>query len=1003
VQGTAHARTIGPAPAGVACHDEEVISPLVSPTIIGRQPDLDALHDEYRRSAVEPRVVVIGGEAGIGKTRLVGEFTSNIADEALVLLGRCLDFGGNEVPFAPFTGILRALAERIGTDAVLEAAGPGRAVLTALLPELDGADGMPFRAGAERLYELVAVLLESVARERRLVIVIEDIHWADAASLALIRFLVRALGGANILIVMTYRTDEVLRGHPLRSVLPELERTRRLARWELTRLPRDLVAAQVEAITGTRPDTETLDRLYERSDGVPFFVEELIEVDDGSFGSAAGLPDTLRSLLLTRYERLGDSTRQLLRLIAAGGSYVSHDRVVEVFDGTSAELDAGVRASMDAGILLVDGVEYCFRHALVREAVHGDLLPGERARFHARYAEAYESRPGKGAAAALSYHRMAAHDPVRAFPATLEAMRQARASYAHAAAARMGERAIELWDQVPDAASVAGLSHPELLRQTATALRDAGEGERALSLVSAAIDECPPDDTLLMAALLGDQARYLASLSRPGSTAILQRALATVPEEGVAQASEVRAMLTSDLAGRFMLEARYDEAISSATTALQGAAQAGSLSRRSVAHTLRGIALVGRGDVDDGLMDLAEAERLAEQRDGSMLRYRVNASDAMHLIGRYDEAVRIGEAGRARARELGVERTSGIMLAANTAEPLIALGEWDRAEALLSPALALDPAPGFRVHLQRLMLWLTLWRGSPDEASALLRQWRGQLSAQAEIEMQSRLGLARVAAEIALADDDLEGAASAVGALLDAQHRAMSGYDLPLLAVAAHVLARVRQSGARPEGWDDPDAIETALRAVLEQSEHWPTAGVWMPIFEAELSGARHTGTDPDAWGEAAAAVSAPIAPAHLTPYALFRLAHAELGAGRRKLAQTAACRARRAAELLGAGLVVGWVDDLAFRAGLDLTAEGRSSAAGSEPSAATLPSGERLTEREEQVLDLLGEGMSNKQIGERLFISAKTVSVHVSAILRKLDASSRTEAVYLAQRVRAG
>ena len=977
---------------GAACHDVGMRSPLVSPELIGRQNDLDALRAEYRRSASEPRAVALGGEAGIGKSRLVEEFTAGIVDEAIVLVGRCLDFGGDEAPFAPFTAVLRALAERVGTDALLAPVAAGRAMLAALLPELAETAAVPPRAGAERLYEVVALLLESIARRHRLVIVIEDLHWADRGSLALLRFLVRALDTGNILLIVTYRSDEVLRGHPLRSVLPELERTRRLTRWELTRLSRALVGSQVEAILGERPDADTLDCLYERSGGVPFFVEELVGIDDPSFGgSNDGLPDTLRNLLLARYERLDDSVQALLRLIAAGGAYVHHDRLAEVFVGGPDELDAGVRASMDAGILLVDGLEYCFRHALVREAILSDLLPGERARFHARYAEAYEARRGDGDAAALSYHRMAAHDPVRAFPPTLLAMRQARASYAHAAAAHMGERAIELWEQAPDAAVVAGIEHTELLRQTAQSLRDAGEGERALALINAAIDECPADTAMPL--LLRDKALYLAALSRPGSTAILQEALTSLPDE---PDSDARAMLTNDLTGRLMLEARYDEAIEAGTAALAGATRAGSLSRRSVAHNLLGVSHIGRGEIDAGLRELAEAERLATQRDGAMLRYRVNASDVMYLLGRFTDAVRIGEAGQERARRLGVTRTSGVMLAANVAEPLLALGEWDRADELLSSVLALEPAPGFRVHLQRLTLWSMLWRGRPADAAALLKKWQPQMAAHGEIEMQSRLGLARVAAEIALANDDLQRAGCAIDALLDTGHRVMSGYDLPLLAVAAAVLAGRRQAGARQDA-RDPDAVETALRAVLEQSEHWPTAPVWSAVFEAELSGPHRTGSDADAWLRAAEATQAPGAPVHLRPYAGLRLAQSALEAGDRARARAAAAWAREDASRLGAELIVGAIDRLARRAAFEVSGGVGSSAPGS--TSTSTPPVPGLTEREAQVLELIGEGLSNKQIGERLFISAKTASVHVSAILRKLGASSRTEAVYLMRR----
>jgi DNA-binding CsgD family transcriptional regulator len=222
----------------------------------------------------------------------------------------------------------------------------------------------------------------------------------------------------------------------------------------------------------------------------------------------------------------------------------------------------------------------------------------------------------------------------------------------------------------------------------------------------------------------------------------------------------------------------------------------------------------------------------------------------------------------------------------------------------------------------------------------------------------------------------------------------MSGYDLPLLTVAARVIARLRILGQVSE--PDPDVAEIALRAVLEQSEAWPTASVWIPLFNAELSGPRKQGTSVSGWQRAVAAVSQPTAPAHLKPYALFRLARAHLEAGDRVDAEAAACAARRRASEIGAGLVVGWVDDLSTRAGFDL---GSSAARGAATLLVTATSASiRLTERERQVLELIGHGMSNRQIGEQLFISTKTASVHVSAILRKLGASSRTEAVYLAQ-----
>ncbi len=972
---------------GGSWHDEAMKSPAASPSMIGRESDLETLREQLAESSEgHPRAVVVGGEAGIGKTRLLDEFRVEASRSALVLTGRSVDLGTDGAPYAPFTAILRQLAGDIGMEALLEAAGPSRSVLTVLLPELGsieglGSPGMAARTGVERLYELVAVLLENVSRERQLVIVIEDIHWADAATLELVRFLIRMLAGGRILIVLSYRSDEVLRGHPLRSYLPELERTRRVVRWELARLDRAEVAAQSEQILGCPPDAPTVDRVYQLSEGVPFFVEELIGIDH--LGTGDDLPETLRELLLARYERLSEPTQHVLRLISAGGGCVDHELVAAVFTGTPEELDAAAREAVTANVLTTDGTEYSFRHALVREAIHADLLPGERARFHTRYAEALESgRGGPRSASEISYHWMAAHDVGRAFVATLEAMEEARLSYAYGAAAAMGERAIELWDRVADAERIAGRSRGDLLAQTASALRNAGESDRALSMINVAIAESPRDAGGRYARLLRDKAQYLANLSRPGTAQLLREALELLGEpEG-----ELRAQLLGELAGRLMLEARYDEAIETATQAYEKARSGGATERMSIAATIRGVARVGKGEIDGGLADLEKAKTLAGDDGASLLRYFVNASDVMNLLGRYDDAIAIAQTGAEQARERGVERTSGVMLSSNTVEPLLAAGRLDPAEALLDPALALDPPPVFRVHLQRMKLWLTLWRGDAARADELLRGWRAGMIVQGELEMQSRLGFARVAAETAFARGDLERAWNDAGVITSADRRRMPAYDLPLLAIASRSLVAL----AKVDPTIDATLEESRLQAVLSDLEDWPTAPAWRAVIQAELGGADHDGSSVLAWETANQAVRVDTAPAHLRPYTRFRLAQALVVNGERAEAENVARTARCDAERLGLGLITRWIDDFAAHAGLGID-DDRSPRTRAEIDPA------RLTEREQQVLALIEQGLSNRQIGEQLYISAKTASVHVSSILRKVGAASRTEAVYRA------
>ena len=237
---------------------------------------------------------------------------------------------------------------------------------------------------------------------------------------------------------------------------------------------------------------------------------------------------------------------------------VPHELLSAVYHGTGDDLDLAARASVLAGVLIIDGDDYAFRHALVREAILADQLPGERARFHARYAEAYEAASGtRRLAAEISYHWLGAHDAVRAFPATMQAMREARAAAAYATAAQLGERALGLWDVVPDPAEAAGMGKLELMGRTASHLRHAGEGERSLALVKVALAECPRDDPQYPR-LLRDTALYLGNIGKSGSIPILEEALEVLRDS---DQTELRATVLTALAGRLMIDGRIDDAV----------------------------------------------------------------------------------------------------------------------------------------------------------------------------------------------------------------------------------------------------------------------------------------------------------------------------------------------------------------------------------------------------------------------------------------------------------
>ncbi|MCP2030960.1 DNA-binding CsgD family transcriptional regulator/tetratricopeptide (TPR) repeat protein [Okibacterium sp. HSC-33S16] len=962
--------------------------------MIGRESELARLRSVFAATRDgRPQGVVVSGEAGIGKTRLLEEFRAFASTEALVLTGQCVDLGAVAAPYSPIQAVLRSLVAAVGADTVLDAGGPGGEALAALVPELAARTPDAATGRLNRVHDAVATVLETVSRQTPLVVLIEDLHWADEGTLDLLRFLLRVLGSGRILVVLSFRTEDVSRGHPLRALLSELDRSRSVTRVELARLTRDDVRRQVTQILGAEPDEEAFDRVHARSEGVPFFVEELVGFDASGEGE---LPWTLRELLLARYERLSDEAQHLLRLISAGGVRVDHTLLSSVFPGDADQLDSAAREAVLAHILVADERSYAFRHALVREAIHSDLLPGERARFHTRFAEALEAISAEHRVAAeVSYHWMAAHDAARAFPASLAAMSEARASYAYGTAAQMGERALELWDSVPNAETVAERKKIDLLAQTASALRNAGEGERSLAMINLALDECPRDEALRYARLLRDKALYLGNVGKPGSIPLLRQALELVPPgaEGYAgtsglagttmSAGELRSGLLTALASRLMLNAHFDEAIITGKQALAEAHRAGSDRHASIASNVLGSSEISSGLIAEGRAHLNDALVLSETDTSARLRYRVNASDAEFLLGHSGEALCIAELGIERARELGVERSSGIILKSNAVDPLIALGQWDRADAFIDSAIRLLPSPTFNAYLNRARIFLLTWRGETDAAFRLYRSVRTSLRELGEVEMQVKLGAPRVAAELLLAQNAPDEAWDEVSILFESDHRAVPGYELPLLAVAARTLAALRRAATPPTA----DNAEARIRALLQSVSWWPTADLWTAIVDAELSGGTGTGNDPDAWQRVVDRVATdPASQAHLPAYAALRQAQALVETGDRTAAAPPLRDAWHRAEALGAGLVSRQAREVADRAGLSLT-PGRRSADATD-----------LTARERQVLDLLGQGLSNRQIGERLFISAKTASVHVSAILRKLGASSRTEAVFLAR-----
>ncbi|MFJ4998446.1 AAA family ATPase [Microbacterium sp. NPDC088619] len=943
-----------------------------SAAMVGREVEISVVRGLFDRVVDGvPLAALVEGEAGIGKSRLLREFGAEVVNRADVHVGWCLDLGASRTPFGPITGILRSIVTRMGADHVREELGVGVEALGMLLPELNPTERS--QTSPDRLRDAIAALIEAAAEHAPQVLVVEDLHWADESTLALLSFLLRTLTHGRILLLLTCRSDDVRRGDAVSRFIGEATRARLLERVAVERLETSAVRQLAESITGQPLTDAALERIQDRAEGVPFFVEELAGCSSGP------LPGSLRDLLLARFDRLGDDARRVVQVVSGAERPLTHPLVTQLAGLPQARLDEAIREATLSGILVVGDDDYRFRHALLREAVHDDLLPGERARLHRAYAEALEENcTGSDTAdsAALAYHWQLAQDDRRALAAAVAAMFDAKSRFAFASAARFGELALDLWIQVPDAESVVGLGRLEMLRALGSVLRNGGDGERALAVVNLALGEVDPTtvDPRMHARLLRDKAYYTMNLGRRGAIPLLQESLEIL--DGRVDDDRLRASILNQLGSRHMVAGRFEEAMALATEAGERAARAGSDDEASIAANVRGGSRAQLGDLAEAHDEYALALSLARSANPE-LRYRVNYSDLLALLGRYRDAVVVAEDGMARARAYGVERTTGAMITQNMAVPLLELGEIERVEGMLARELAQDTLRIFHMYSTMTRVRVLSWRGRHEEAAEILREWHPAFAETGEDERQiwydevmMRVSVAESRGDLAAALDEIRQMLRDAGPVCLHQRR--------LLLEAGWLIAELQSSGTE-HGMTVDDAIDEVRAAWLAQ----PTQLLddrWWAILDALLA------PSVPALRAAVELADSDDVPATFRVTTRLELARMLVGAGDRAEAATVLGQALHEAERLGHVPLLRIVNGFSAAAGLAAASGIASAEASADP----------LTARERQVLDLLAEGLSNRQIGERLFISVKTVSVHVSAVLRKLGVSTRTEAAVL-------
>jgi DNA-binding CsgD family transcriptional regulator/tetratricopeptide (TPR) repeat protein len=984
---------------------------VTSTHLVGRAHELAELQAALREAADgNPSLAFIAGESGVGKSRLLSEFEHRArGDEgAVVIGGDAVDLGEGELPYAPLVAALRPLA-RTG-DPVLDELSPAtRGELATLMPELPGRGDTPpptavaddERGSAQRrLFEALLTLLERLGQRGPVVLSLEDVHWADRSTRAFLVFLARSLCKEPVLVVLTYRSDEMHRRHPLRPLLAELERAPRARRLDLDRFDRTELAEQLEDILGAPPAPDLVDRLLERSEGNPLFAEELLA---SGLDGRGGLPPTLRDALMVRVERLSEAAQEALRVLAAGRR-LDHGLLADATGMEPRELRDALREAVAGHIAVVDEEGWhTFRHALLREVVVDDLLPGERSALHLALAHAFERRADDGpkgawVAARIAEHYRAAGDQPAELAAAIGAAEQADRVRAYGEAAALLDRVLELWDRVPDAEAHAGVQRVELLLRAARDHYRASDDARAVTLMELALEELDPKtEPRRVAVVLGDLAAMRWTLGR-GEAArdTLAEALELLPED---EPSRERAKLLVDQVRFFMLQGRYSQTREAAQAALAAIEAAGADDLYAPVLNRLGIALICDGQPELGTKTLRDALELARKsgvQDAMAVTY-ANLADGLHAIGRSTEALEVAVEGLAEMEDPRARTTR--WLAAQAGSIAFDLGDWHQAEErIVRPA----PAAGIhRVNALNREAELALGRGDHERARQLLDEVSRLIAT--TLEPQFIGGVGAMQAQLERREGNLETAREIVEEALDRLEFCTD--DVRFLAqvagvgvtVEADAAERARDLGDDAQRDEALERLEPMLlRVEAAATDGRPIEAAHLLTANAELTRAQGE-PDPEAWAAAAQAWADALRP-YPEAQARWREAEAYVAAGDREAAAVAAGLGLRTARALGSAWLIAELEGLAARARLRIDGdEERPEDGVGGSSSADEPFG--LTPRERQVLALVARGATNREIGAELYMAEKTASVHVSRILAKLEVRTRTEAAAVAHR----
>jgi tetratricopeptide (TPR) repeat protein len=788
---------------GVRCAILAGVEARTSEVFVGRAGELGELGRALDATqAGTGATVLVAGEAGIGKTRLASELAGRARGAGFeVLLGRSIDLVGTELPYQPFAEALRPL-------------------------------GKPWSAGRQtpgsqlRVFEETLALLTERAAAAPVLLVLEDLHWADTSTLDLVVFLAHNLDDRPVLLLATYRADDPASAPRVRRLADGVRRSGSALVLELRPLGREELVELLAAHAGHSLPAALTDAIAARSEGNPFFAEELLAA---SGGQGAELPQALRDLLLQRVARLDHPAQNVLRLAAAAGREVGYPLLRATAELPDGALRDSLRAAVEGGVLVAEPEtsSFRFRHALLAEAIYATILPGEREELHARLAGEL-ARSGAAGAAELAPHWAAAGRTAEALAASVEAARQAEAVFGLAEAHAHLERALALWPAVPDAAGLTQLELAELCAWTAELASHVGAAPRAVELARRAIELVGGEDPHRAALLHVWLGEYLYETGHnDAALAALERAVELVPAE---LASPERAFALGSLAGGLMVAWRFAESLPISEQALALARGLGAREAEVRALTVLGgdLACLGRGE--EGIAHFRQALQLAGEIGDhlGLDRAYVNLTDALTMLGRLRESARVGQAGLEVIHRYGIYSA---VLVANQVETLLAMGDWDEAERLSAAALR-GITSSFSYWLLTIRAEVEIGRGEFGAARAHLE------AARATLREDRLFGLYDAyLAELALWERRWTDADAAIqDGLARARQREAAQIRVQMCAKGLRAqaelaaLARARRDASAIRNWltQARKLIIVARRAAAEASAVTPNAGGWL-------------------------------------------------------------------------------------------------------------------------------------------------------------------------------